>query len=69
MPTDTTSVVTLDPTREQEIMGAVKQTEQGGYINLAPDRVKKIINSVESEVAKLEEMDKVAYSKGEGMVG
>ena len=58
MPTDTTSVVTLDPTLEQEIMGAVKQTEQGGYINLAPDRVKKIINSVESEVAKLEEMGK-----------
>ena len=58
MPTDTTSVVTLDPTLEQEIMGAVKQTEQGGYINLPPDRVKKIINSVESEVAKLEEMGK-----------
>ena len=58
MPTDTTSVVTLDPTLEQEIMGAVKQTEQGGYVNLAPDRVKKIINSVESEVAKLEEMGK-----------
>ena len=58
MPTDTTSVVTLDPTLEQEIMGAVKQTEQGGYINRAPDRVKKIITSVESEVAKLEEMGK-----------
>ena len=58
MPTDTTSVVTLDPTLEQEIMGAVKQTEQGGYVNLAPDRIKKIITSVESEVAKLEEMGK-----------
>ena len=59
MPTDTTSVVTLDPALEQEIMGAVKQTEQGGYINLAPDRVKKIMNSVESEIAKLEEMGRV----------
>ena len=39
-------------------MGAVKQTEQGGYVNLAPDRIKKIITSVESEVAKLEEMGK-----------
>ena len=58
MPMDTTSVVTLDPTLEQEIMGSVKQTEQGGYINLAPDRVKKIISSVESEVSKLEEMGK-----------
>ena len=59
MPSDTTSVITLDPTLEQEIMGAVKQTEQGGYINLAPDRVKKIMNSVESEIAKLEEMGRV----------
>ncbi len=58
-PIDTTSVVTLDPTLEQEIMGAVKQTEQGGYINLPPDRVKKIMNSVETEVNKLEEMGKI----------
>ena len=59
MPMDTTSVITLDPALEQEIMGAVKQTEQGGYINLAPDRVKKIMNSVETEIAKLEEMGRV----------
>ena len=39
-------------------MGAVKQTEQGGYINLAPDRVKRIMNSVGEEVTKLEEMGK-----------
>ncbi len=57
-PIETTSVVTLDPSLEQEIMGAVKQTEQGGYINLAPDRVKKIMNSVSEEVTKLEEMGK-----------
>ncbi len=56
MPSDATSVVTLDPALEQEIMGSVKQTEQGGYINLAPDRVKKIMNSLEAEIAKLEEM-------------
>ena len=55
---ETTSVVTLDPALEQEIMGAVKQTEQGGYINLPPDRVKKIMNSVGEEVTKLEEMGK-----------
>jgi flagellar biosynthesis protein FlhA len=59
IPTDTTSVITLDPTLEQEIMGAVKQTEQGGYINLAPDRVKKIMNSVEEEISKLEEMGRI----------
>ena len=53
---ETTRVVTLDPVLEQEIMGSVKQTEQGGYINLAPDRIRKIIDSVETEVKKLEEM-------------
>lgn len=53
---ETTNVVTLDPTIEQEIMGSVKQTEQGGYINLAPDRIRKIVSSVETEVKKLEDM-------------
>lgn len=53
---ETTRVVTLDPVLEQEIMGSVKQTEQGGYINLAPDRIRQIIDSVETEVKKLEEM-------------
>ena len=57
-PIETTSVITLDPSLEQEIMGAVKQTEQGGYINLAPDRVKRIMNSVGEEITKLEEMGK-----------
>ena len=55
---ETTSVVTLDPTVEQEIMGAVKQTEQGAYLTLAPDRTQKIVNSVKQEVEKLENMGK-----------
>ncbi len=55
---ETTSVVTLDPTVEQEIMGSVKQTEQGAYLTLAPDRVKKIMNSTETELGKLENMGK-----------
>lgn len=41
-----TSVVTLDPKIEQEIMGSVKQTEQGAYINLAPEKMQDILNSV-----------------------
>ena len=57
-PNDTTSVVTLDPAIEQEIMSSVKQTEQGAYLTLAPDRVKKIMNSVETELNKLENMGK-----------
>jgi len=53
---ETTSVVTLDPKLEQAIMGAVKQTEQGAYLNLDPDKTKAIIKSVEQETRKLEDM-------------
>lgn len=53
---ETTSVVTLDPKVEQDIMSSVKQTEQGAYLTLDPEKTKRIINSVEEEVAKLENM-------------
>lgn len=53
-----TSVVTLDPKIEQEIMGAVKQTEQGAYLTLEPDKTQSIIQSVGEEVAKLENLGK-----------
>jgi flagellar biosynthesis protein FlhA len=56
---DTSSVVTLDPAVEHEIMGAVKQTEQGAYLTLAPDRIRKIVDSVKQEVEKLENMGKM----------
>ncbi|MBR1875936.1 MAG: FHIPEP family type III secretion protein, partial [Lachnospiraceae bacterium] len=55
-PNDSTSVVTLDPKIEQEIMGSVKQTEQGAYLTLAPDRTKAIINATEVELKKLDDM-------------
>lgn len=55
---ETTSVVTLDPKVEQEIMGSVKQTEQGAYLNLDPERTKKIMASVGNEVQKLESLGK-----------
>ena len=55
---ETTSVVTLDPKIEQEIMGSVKQTEQGAYLNLDPERTRKIMDSLEAEVAKLENLGK-----------
>ena len=55
---ETTSVVTLDPKVEQEIMGSVKQTEQGAYLTLDPEKTKSIIASVESEIAKLENIGK-----------
>ncbi len=55
---ETTSVVTLDPKLEQEIMGSVKQTETGAYLTLDPEKTKAIMRSVGSEVAKLENLGK-----------
>lgn len=55
---ETTSVVTLDPKVEQEIMGSIKQTEQGAYITLDPEKTQNIIQSVEEEIEKLENLGK-----------
>ena len=55
-----TSVVTLDPKIEQEIMGAVKQTEQGAYLTLDPERTRAIIEATQAEVSKLENLGKSA---------
>lgn len=57
-PNEVTSVVTLDPAIEQEIMNSVKQTEQGAYISLDPDKTQKIVKATEEEVNKLENMGK-----------
>ncbi len=57
---EATSVVTLDPKIEQEIMSAVKQTEQGAYLTLDPERTRAIIEATESEVSKLESLGKSA---------
>ncbi len=53
-----TSVVTLDPKVEQNIMSAVKQSEQGSYLALDPSMTKEIIDSVQTEIQKLEELGK-----------
>jgi flagellar biosynthesis protein FlhA len=55
---ETTSVVTLDPKIEQEIMSSVKQTEQGAYLALDPEKTQGIIHSVEEELQKLENLGK-----------
>ena len=55
---ETTNVVTLDPKVEQEIMGSVKQTENGAFLNLDPNRSRAIIDSVGKEVQKLENLGK-----------
>lgn len=55
-PGETTQVVTLDPKIEQEIMGSVKQTEQGAYLTLDPERTKAIIAATETELRKLDDL-------------
>ncbi len=56
---ETSSVVTLDPKLEQEIMASVKQTEQGAYLTLDPAKTKEIMASVGTEVKKLEDLGKM----------
>ena len=57
-PNETTSVVTLDPKIEQEIMASIKQTEQGADLNLDPERTKAIIDATGKELNKLENLGK-----------
>ena len=47
-----------DPKIEQEVMGSVKQTETGAFLNLDPARSKAILNAVGEEIKKLENMGK-----------
>lgn len=55
---EVTSVVTLNPKIEQEIMSNVKNTEQGSYLTLDPERTKLIMNSLGEELKKLEDSGK-----------
>ena len=51
-----TSVITLDPKVEQEIMNSVKQTEQGAYLALDPEYSAKIMESLQEQISKLDEL-------------
>lgn len=53
-----TSVITLDPAIEQQIMDSVKQTEQGSYLALDPEITRGIFDSLRVEVGKLEDLGK-----------
>ncbi|MCQ2527005.1 MAG: flagellar biosynthesis protein FlhA [Lachnospiraceae bacterium] len=55
---ETSSVVTLDPKIEQEIMGSVKQTETGAFLNIDPQRSRAIIDATSEEMKKLENLGK-----------
>ncbi len=55
-PNEVTPVITVDPKVEQDIMASIKQTEQGAYLTLDPERIKAIIGSLEDEIKKIEDM-------------
>ncbi len=57
-PNEATTVVTLDPEVEQEIMASIKQSEQGAYITLEPEKTRRLIKATEEEIDKLEKMGK-----------
>lgn len=57
---ESTTVITLDPAVEQQIMNSVKQSEQGAYITLEPETTKQIIKATEEMIDKLEKMGKPA---------
>ncbi len=55
-PNEVTQVITVDPQVEQDIMASIKQTEQGAYLTLDPQKIKNIVDSLNNEIAKLEEI-------------
>ncbi len=58
VPNEVTSCTTLDPKVEQDIMASIKQTEQGAYLTLDPERIRAIMDSLQAEIAKFEETGK-----------
>ena len=51
---ESSDVITLDPKLEQEIMGSVKQTEQGAYLTLDPQRVRMIMDRTGALIEQME---------------
>jgi flagellar biosynthesis protein FlhA len=46
-------VIVLDKALEQTIMSSLKQTESGTYVNLEPDTMQRVLNSLSKQVQKL----------------
>ena len=47
------NVITVDPQLEQTIIDGMQQTEQGTYLNLAPDVIQNIIDNISNEIRKI----------------
>ncbi len=56
---EVSSVITLDPKLEQDIMASVKQTEQGAYLTLDPEKIHSIMDDLSNRVKEFEESGKV----------
>ena len=48
--------ITLDPTLENRIAGAVQRTDRGSYVSLDPDTMQKLLNALQLELPKLTDM-------------
>ena len=48
--------ITLDPTIENRIAGAVQRTDRGSYVSMDPDSMQKILTSLSAELQKLTDM-------------
>ncbi len=56
--TEQNEVVLLSQKVEQEIMAAVKHTEQGTYFSLDPERIRQIMDDAQKKLSVLEEREK-----------
>ena len=54
-PNEENFVITVDPKVEQEIMASIKQTEQGAYLTLDPQRVRAIMDNCGEQMKKMED--------------
>lgn len=54
-PNEENFVITVDPKVEQEIMSSIKQTEQGAYLTLDPQRVRAIMDNCGEQMKKMED--------------
>ena len=50
---NTLSCITVDPQLENKIMSAVQRTEHGSYVAFDPSAMQKLINNLNTELAKL----------------
>ncbi|MCR5175921.1 MAG: flagellar biosynthesis protein FlhA [Anaerovibrio sp.] len=48
--------ITLDPTIENRIAGAVQRTDRGSYVSMDPDSMQRILTSLGTELQKLTDM-------------